>query len=252
MTPETHRAAVELRGVSKAFHGAGHGVTALSDVTLSVEGGAFVVVVGHNGSGKSTLLNVVGGTVSPDCGTITINGCDVRHPRARTARVRQTPSDGVFDNLTILENFVLFALQGSPSPFRVAVPGDFVDHVSTRLRPYDLRQQLNRRVADLSQGQRQILALELAMSRNPDILLLDEHTASLDRSNAAFCMDATLELTRASGVTVLMVTHKIDEALKFGDTLLVMRDGQVQHRFSEGDKRALSVEELARYCGFVS
>ena len=253
MTSLIRSSAVALRGVSKTYREAGNElVTALHNVTLSIDKGAFVVIVGHNGCGKSTLLNVISGFVIPDNGSVDIGSDTGRGPHPQTARVRQTPSDGVFDNLTVLENFTLFALRRSPSPFRVNVRNELVDVAVRRLRPYGMDDQLSRRVEELSQGQRQLLALELAMLRQPDVLLLDEHTASLDRSNAALCMDATIALTRTAGVTVLMVTHKIDEALKFGDTLLVMRDGQVIHSFRGDRKSALSAEDLVRYCGYMS
>ena len=253
MTPAINPTAIELRGVSKSYREAGNkDVTALLDVSLTIEKGEFVVVVGHNGSGKSTLLNVLSGAVIPDAGTLEFGKGNGGRTRPRTARVRQIPSDGVFDNLTVIENFTLFALQRPPSPVRLKVPKELVNDAIKRLRPYGMHNQLHRLVEDLSQGQRQLLALELAMSRGPDILLLDEHTASLDRSNSALCMDATMELARASGVTVFMVTHKIDEALKFGDTLLVMRDGQVMHRFCGTEKSTLSAETLVRYCGYMS
>jgi len=242
--------ALRLAGVSKTYHQPGQiDVVALNDVSLEIARGEFVVIVGHNGSGKTTLLNIVAGDVLPDCGLFSTFGSN---DRARIARVRQSPGEGTFDDLTVAENFQLFVAEGRPSPFRVRVPTDVVLEATRRLAEYGLSARLNDRVCDLSQGQRQILALELAMMRRPELLLLDEHTASLDRVNAAMCMEATMRLARETGTTVLMVTHNFGDALSIGDTLVVMRDGKIAHRMTQEAKKTLSLENLLVHCGFMS
>lgn len=246
------RHAIELDAVSKTYNERGRGnVTALANVTLNVGRGEFVVIVGHNGSGKSTLLSIIGGSARPDSGRVQVRRHYDDGQRPQVARVRQTPSDGVFDGLTVLQNFVLFTLRGPPSPVRAKARQEVVERAFQRLTAYGLQHDLHRPVEELSQGQRQLLALELAMSGTPDVLLLDEHTASLDRTNAQLCMEATVALARTSGVTVLMITHKIDEALTFGDSLVVMRDGRISHRFSGADKRALTAQDLVKHCGYI-
>ena len=245
--------ALELERVTKCFRQPGQrNVVALDDVSLRVEQREFLIIVGHNGSGKTTLMNILAGIVEPDSGIVRFRGGTNGRVQARTARVRQTPGDGTFGDLTVRENFQLFLLERSPSPVRTRPPADVIEEAVRRLRTYSLDGKLDQRVSELSQGQRQLLALELAMSRRPQLLLLDEHTASLDRANAAACMEATERLAQESNTTVLMVTHNFGHAIRYGDALVVMRDGRVVHRFAGEVKRDLSLEVLMGYCGFMS
>ncbi len=244
--------ALELSNVSKHFQQPGQEtVIALDDVSLCVQQGEFLVIVGHNGSGKTTLLDIVAGNIAPDSGDICF--ADNRNTPATTqvARVRQSPGDGTFADLTVCENFQLSLLQGMPSPLCMEPSTAVLEEASRRLQPYGLDNKLSQRVSDLSQGQRQLLALELAMSRQPDILILDEHTASLDRKNAASCMEATARLVRESNTTVLMVTHHLTDAIEYGDILVILKDGRIVDILSGKEKEALSLPELMRQCGFV-
>jgi len=226
-------------------------VVAVNDVTLEVAPGEFVILVGHNGSGKSTLLDLVDGTLEPEAGRIQVKPPLNSSTESFTSRVRQSPGDGAFGELTVLENFWLFALKGAPSPLRTNPQRSVIDTASRSLAPHRLAARLHDRVEHLSAGQRQLLALQLAMARRPALLLLDEHTASLDQENANRCMDATLAINRDSNVAVIMVTHNFSYALKYGDTLLAMKKGRIKHRFSGTDKQALSLEMLADYCGYL-
>jgi len=245
--------ALELTGVTKRFPQPGQpAVTALDNLSLRVGRGEFVVVVGHNGSGKSTLLDIISSDLTPDAGVIKW-GEGARHGhRPRVARVRQSPGEGTFAELSVLENFQIFSLRGTPSLLRTKPRVNIMAEATRRTQKHGLADRLNQRVADLSQGQRQLLALELAMSRQPRVLLLDEHTASLDRRNAARCMEATARLVRESNATVIMVTHHLADALTYGDVVVVLKDGRIVHRLSGSAKAHLSLPELLRYCGFAN
>ena len=250
--PSDYSAALVANGLTKRFtDSAGGKVTAVDGVSLKVVAGEFVVLVGHNGSGKTTLLDLVSGTLEPDEGTVQIAAEPAGEAGPLTARVRQSPGDGTFGELTVLENFWLFALGGKPAPFRTHPPGRVVEQATRSLEAYGLADRLEHRVEHLSEGQRQLLALQLAMARKPSLLLLDEHTASLDQKNANRCMEATLAISRDSGVAVIMITHNFSYALKYGDTLLVMNHGRIEHRFSGQEKANLSFEKLLGYCGYL-
>ena len=230
--------ALRMEGVSKWFGtGSGLEVRALHELSLQVPPGQFVTIVGHNGSGKSTLLNVVAGDFPPDSGTITVAGTAAptrwtrrtRSARAsRIARVHQDPERGTVPELTVQENLRMAVLKhGIPSPLPHRPSAALRDTFLRRLRGIGLEEKLDSPAGTLSGGQRQLLALELALLRQPALLLLDEHTASLDRRNAAACMETTVRLAADAGVTVLHVTHNLLDALHYGDRLLVMRDGTI-------------------------
>jgi putative ABC transport system ATP-binding protein len=250
MQPSATTTALELTGVTKRFAQPGQTeVLALDDVTLRVQKGEFVMVVGHNGSGKSTLLNVVSGDLSPDAGSLrwsTTGG------RPRVARVRQAPGDGTFPDLSVLENFQIFNLRGVPSVLRTQPRAAVRSDATVCAQRHALAGRLDQRVSELSGGQRQLLALDLAMARAPDVLLLDEHTASLDRQNADRCMSATARLAEDTRTTVIMVTHNLSYALRYGDVLVVLRDGRLIQRLSGREKDRLSLPDLMRLCGFVA
>lgn len=242
-------AIVELVGVTKKYVQAGRQtVVALEDVNLQVQRGEFVVVVGHNGSGKSTLLSIVSGDLLPDTGNVRWNG---ERRKSRVARVRQSPKDGTFPDLTVLENFQIYTLRGRPSVLNSNPSGAAIDNAKKWAKTHGLTNRLDQRVSDLSQGQRQLLALDLAMALSPDILLLDEHTASLDRRNADRCMEVTARIAKESETTVFMVTHNLADALRYGSILVVLRDGRVAEQITGKAKDGLSMLELMQFCGFI-
>jgi len=250
--PANSRLILAAANVTKRFTDSSDAeVVAVNDVSLEVAAGEFVILVGHNGSGKSTLLDLVDGTLEPDAGRIQVKPPSAASGGSSTARVRQSPGDGAFGELTVLENFWLFALEGAPSPLKTKPKQSVIDTASSSLRRHGLADRLHHRVEHLSAGQRQLLALQLAMAQKPALLLLDEHTASLDQKNANRCMDATLAISRDSNVAVIMVTHNFSYALNYGDTLLVMNQGRIRHRFSGQEKQALSLETLIDYCGYL-
>jgi putative ABC transport system ATP-binding protein len=257
------RYGIALANVTKSFSSNGNGKTlALQDVTVRIRSGEFVVVAGPNGSGKTTLLNCLAGEYAIDDGTICledeldrIDWTRLAKPeRARhIARVHQDPRMGTVPLMTVWENFRLAVAAGRfPSPLRLSTRGLTRGTLIARLSTLGLEDKVDCRVSELSQGQRQLLAVELALLREPDILLLDEHTASLDQSNARRCLDATVRLSSERKTTVLMVTHNLLDAMNYGDRLLVMRDGRIHADITGEERRTTSVESLIRLCGYVA
>jgi putative ABC transport system ATP-binding protein len=253
---------IRITGLTKSFPSTGSGlVYALSDLDIDIDPGQFVVVVGANGSGKTTLLNILAGDYPPDCGTIelrsshaTVNWLALaRWDRAAyLARVHQDPRRGTAPGMTVWENLRLASSRSPvPSPFRFATTQHDQRWHLERLMGLGLAEKIDSRIDDLSQGQRQLLALELAMLREPAVLLLDEHTASLDQANAAKCLEATVRLSQRTSTTVIMVTHNLLDALRYGERLIIMRDGRIVEDLDGDDKRHLDMPRLLSLCGYI-
>ena len=243
---------VRLSRAEKRFHrGTADERAALDGVSLELAPGAFAVVIGSNGAGKSTLLNAIAGAVALDGGSIEIDGQDVtrwpQHRRARlVARVVQDPMLGTLPALTVEENLALAELRGSGPGFGRALNAARRARFAAALEPYGLglEARLGARAGVLSGGQRQVLALAMAVIASPSVLLLDEHCAALDPKTAELVMAATLRAVAAARLTTLMITHNMQHAIRFGDRLLMMDAGRVILEESGEAKQRLTVESL--------
>lgn len=256
------RPEVHIQGLCKSFSGNGSGTThALNGIDLILNPGEFVVVVGPNGSGKSTLLNVLAGDISADAGQVRLeNGVSrqdwlkmERWQRAAyLARVHQDPRRGTAAGMTVWENLRLaWSRKAVPLPWSFAPPHHGRKWFRERLARIGLAEKMDNRVDELSQGQRQLLALELAMLRQPILLLLDEHTASLDQANAKKCIEATIDLSRQEKSTVIMVTHNLMDSITYGDRLVVMNEGRITNVIEKQAKQDLKIERLLTLCGYL-
>ena len=243
---------LRLEGARKLYHrGTPDERAALDGVSLELGAGSFVVVIGSNGAGKSTLLNAIAGSIRLDEGRIRIGGDDVTdwpmHRRARRiARVLQDPMLGTLPALSIEENLALAELRAGRRSLSAALTADKRARYRRQLEPYGLglEARLPARAGMLSGGQRQVLALAMAVIAAPDVLLLDEHAAALDPRTAGVVMAATLAALRSSRLTTLMVTHNMQHAIEYGDRLLMMHAGAIRLDVSGAEKRSLSVEAL--------
>src|SRR5262249_37047354 len=187
---------------------------ALQGVTLSIFAGEFVTVIGSNGAGKSTLLNVLPGEISPITGRIFIDWTGVTqwpvHRRSTMlARMFQDPRVGICEDMSIIENIGIASARTSPRRFRFAITEQLRQLANERLSMLQLglEKRLHDRVALLSGGQRQALALIMATLGSTKVLLLDEHTAALDPAAAELVMNLTREIVKKFGITTVMVTH---------------------------------------------
>ena len=243
---------LELRHITKSFfsHTANEKV-ALRDVSLKLDAGDFVTVIGSNGAGKSTLLNVVSGRYRPDVGSVWIGGTDVtRLPDHRVARrvgrVFQDPMAGTAPHLTIEENLAIADARGRSRGVRSGVSRRKRDRFRTELEILEqgLENRLSTKVGLLSGGQRQALSLIMATFNNPAILLLDEHTAALDPQRAALITRLTAEVVERRALTTLMVTHNMEQALTMGNRLIMMHEGRIILELSGAEKEQASVESI--------
>jgi putative ABC transport system ATP-binding protein len=234
------------------FPGTPNEQRALEGVDLVMEERDFVMVVGSNGSGKSTLLNAVAGTLMPDRGRVRIGGEDVTGwPEWRRAalvgRVFQNPVSGTIGHLTIAENLAVAAKRGMRhGVLRNALGRGRRRALAERVRELGLglEDRLDTPVGALSGGQRQALTLLMATWVRPRLLLLDEHTSALDPGSTEQMVRLTDRLIRSQGLTTLMVTHSIQQAVALGDRVLIMHRGRIVESIGGGRKRRLRVEEL--------
>ena len=243
---------LDVQAIYKTFNaGTVNEKTALNGVSLHLNEGDFVTVIGGNGAGKSTLLNAVAGVWPVDAGTITIDGVDVthlaEHKRAKyIGRVFQDPMMGTAATMQIEENLALAKRRGKRRTLRPGITKAERDEYRDLLRLLDLglEDRLTSKVGLLSGGQRQALTLLMASLVKPKLLLLDEHTAALDPKTAAKVLDATEKIVQRDHLTTLMITHNMRDAIAHGDRLIMMYEGNIALDISGEDKKKLTVEDL--------
>ena len=226
-------------------------VAALRGVSLQLEPGDYLSVVGSNGAGKSTLLNVISGAVELSTGRVTFDGQDITtepdYKRAGdVARVFQNPLAGTCPSLSIEENLVLAETRGLRRGLRLGVTTDRRRAFRTVLAPLGLglEDRMSELVEALSGGQRQSLTVMMATLRTPQLLLLDEHTAALDPRMQRQVMGLTDELIRSGSLTTVMVTHNLQQALTYGNRLIMMHRGRILLQLDADEKAGMSVQNL--------
>jgi len=246
------RLMLEIRSISKKFNcGTPNELRALQNVSLTVNDGSFVVIIGTNGSGKSTLLNAVAGSFFVDCGAISIGGTDItkwpEHRRGKfIGRVFQNPFAGTAANMSIAENLALAAHRGKPRGLRWLLRRHLVGQCRDRISQLNmgLEDRLKNPIASLSGGQRQAITLLMATWQRPHVLLLDEHTAALDPKSADQVIALTDSVIRRDKLTALMVTHSMQQAANLGDRLIMMHRGCVIQDFQGAEKKRIRVDDL--------
>ena len=225
--------------------------TALNNVNLTLEEGDFLTIIGGNGAGKSTLLNCISGVLSVDNGTISLDGEDVTHlaeyKRAKyVSRVFQNPLDGTAGGMNIEENLALAFRRGKKRGLGWGITKEerVLFHKLLSETGLGLESLMAQKVSTLSGGQRQSLALIMAVLVQPKILLLDEHTAALDPKTAKTVLELTQKFTKDSKFITIMVTHNMNDAIKIGNKLVMMNQGNVVFQASGQEKQNLKVVDL--------
>lgn len=243
---------IELSGIDVVF---GRGTPlekqALSHIDLTMDKGSFVTVIGSNGAGKSTLLGVLAGDIIPNAGKVVIGNKDVtRKPTAEradlVARVFQDPLAGSCGTLTIEENLALAAARGTRRGLSPALGAARRQWFRERVASLNLglENRMQDRMELLSGGQRQALSLVMATLAGSGVLLLDEHTAALDPGMAEFVMELTKSLIEENGLTALMVTHSMRQALDYGDRTIMLHGGNIVLDVTGDKRKTLGVEDL--------
>ena len=251
---------LDVKNIWKTFNaGTVNEKTALRGVSLHLNDGDFVTVIGGNGAGKSTLLNAVAGVWPVDAGSISIGGVDLTHmPEHKRAkyigRVFQDPMMGTAATMQIEENLALAARRGKARTLRAGISKAEREEYIERLKILDLglENRLTSKVGLLSGGQRQALTLLMATLIKPQLLLLDEHTAALDPKTAAKVLDATDRIIEKDHLTTLMITHNMRDAIQHGNRLIMMYEGRIVIDVSGEEKRKLTVPQLLELFNKVS
>ena len=221
---------------------------ALNDISLKVNDGDFITVIGANGAGKSTLFNAIAGTFIVDSGRIELNGKDItlmpEYKRARKiGRLFQDPMKGSAPGMTIEENLALAAGRGGwLSVLSKKDKKLFREKLS--LLDMGLEDRMNQQVGLLSGGQRQALTLMMATINPPKILLLDEHTAALDPGTAEKVLNLTTKIVDENKITCLMITHNMQSALELGNRTIMMDSGRVIFDAANEERDGLTVNDL--------
>jgi putative ABC transport system ATP-binding protein len=224
---------------------------ALNGVSLTIEEGSFVTVIGSNGAGKSTLLGVLAGDVLPSEGSVLIGKTDVtrKSTSARAglvARVFQDPLTGSCGALSIEENLALAARRGEKRGLAPALGGNRRDYFRERIAELNLglENRLKDRMDLLSGGQRQAVSLVMATLAGSEVLLLDEHTAALDPGMAEFVMNLTQKIVSERKLTTMMVTHSMRQALDYGHRTIMLHGGEIVLDVAGDSRKNLQVEDL--------
>lgn len=240
---------LELINVSKTFNpGTDDEKKALDNITLTVNDGDFISIIGANGAGKSTLFNAICGSFLTDSGKIILNGRDItmlpEFKRARViGRLFQDPMKGSAPNMSIEENLALAAGKGGwLSRVSAADKAEFREKLS--LLGMGLENRMKQQVGLLSGGQRQALTLMMATMNTPQLLLLDEHTAALDPATAEKVLDITKKTVAENRLTCLMITHNMQSALELGNRTVMMNHGKVIFDTEGEARRQLTVKDL--------
>jgi len=227
--------------------------TALDKISLTIEDGEFVTVIGGNGSGKSTLLNCIAGAHPVDNGSIAIDGTDVtrfseQKRAALLGRVFQDPMMGTAANMGIEENLALALRRGKRRGLAWGISNAERDQYRELLKKLDLglENRLSLKVGLLSGGQRQALTLLMATLTKPKLLLLDEHTAALDPKTAQKVLEMSYQIISEFHLTAMMVTHNMRDAIKYGNRLIMMHEGKIILDIKDERKQNLKVEDLLK------
>lgn len=251
---------LSVNGLYKVFNpGTINEKVALRNVSLMLQEGEFVTLIGGNGAGKSTLLNCVAGVHFVDEGSILIGGAEVtrltEHKRAAMlGRVFQDPMMGTAANMGIEENLALAYRRGQTRGLRWGISNKERALYKELLLPLGLglENRLSVKVGLLSGGQRQALTLLMATLKKPKLLLLDEHTAALDPKTAEKVLELTDLFIEERNLTTLMVTHNMRDAIKHGNRLIMMHEGRIILDIQGEEKKKLTVEGLLRRFGQAS
>jgi len=244
--------ALRLEAVSQVFHpDTPNEVRALDHIDLELERGTFTVVLGTNGSGKSSLLNAIAGSLALAGGRVYLDGQEVtrwtEQRRARLiSRVFQNPFTGTASDLTVAENLVLAARRGGQRWLRQGLGRDRRKAMRQRVAELGmgLEDRLDTPIGLLSGGQRQALTVLMATLVRPSLLMLDEHTAALDPRSAEQVSRLTQEAIALGGLTTLMVTHSMTQAVQLGDRVLVMHRGRVVYDLGDVRRGRLAEDDL--------
>ncbi|GMA47150.1 ABC transporter ATP-binding protein [Tetragenococcus muriaticus] len=246
---------LEMRNAAKLINnGPKEKKTLLDHIDLSIKKNDFITVLGGNGAGKSTLFNTVSGSMPLSSGKIFIGDKEVtqlseENRASSISRVFQDPKMGTAPRMTVAENLLLAKGRGKKRRLRLRQLKQNLDHFYqiTKEVGNGLENHLHTPAGDLSGGQRQALSLLMATIQTPQLLLLDEHTAALDPKTSKLLMQLTDQRIQEQQLTCLMITHRMEDALQYGNRMIVMQKGEIMQDLNEEEKAKLSMPDLLQF-----
>lgn len=243
---------LEIKNLSKTFlKGTPNEHKALDGISLSLDKGEFVTVIGSNGAGKSTLFNAIAGEFLCDSGKIVLDGKNITYQkeyiRAKDiGRLFQDPMRGTAPDLTIEENLALVYSKATRPIFSPALKKRDVEFFREKLLKLNmgLEDRLKTKMGQLSGGQRQAVTLMMSTLVTPKLLLLDEHTAALDPLTAEKVLDITQRIVAENSITTMMITHNIKSALKLGTRTIMLERGKSVLDLKGDERNNMTVQDL--------
>lgn len=242
---------IQLTDINKSFNeNTPNEVHVIKNLNLKVKKNDFITIIGSNGAGKTTLFNLISGNILPSSGSVTIQGKDVtKNPEYKRAkyigRIFQDPLLGTASGMTLEDNMMITYKKGFKW-LKISLNKKMRRFFKTELVKLDmgLENRMTENVSMLSGGQRQALTLLMTVLSNPEIILLDEHTAALDPRNAAIVMDLTRKFIQDHALTTLMITHNMKHAIEYGNRLLMMDGGEIIIDIQGEEKKNLTTQKL--------
>lgn len=238
-------------GVKTISNGLDESKVIMNDLNLTIRSGDFITVLGGNGAGKSTLFNSIAGSLSLTKGKVLLKGQDISNKKEEErakfiSRVFQDPKMGTAPRMTVAENLLLAMYRGQKRQFkkRPLVQNRQEFQALCQLIGNGLEQHLDTPAGNLSGGQRQALSLLMATITKPELLLLDEHTAALDPKTSRSLMKLTDQRIQDNHLTCLMITHRMEDALTYGNRLIVLQKGQIKVDLAKEEKEKLTLQDL--------
>lgn len=247
---------LDIQNISKTFEkGTVNEHVAINDLSIKLNDGEFVTIVGSNGAGKSTLFNAICGSFMVDSGKILLDDEDItykkEHYRARMiGRVFQDPMKGTAPNMTIEENLALAYTRASKksTPFSRAITKKKVEFFRENLARYNMgiEDRMKTKIGLLSGGQRQVVTLLMCTLSIPKLLLLDEHTAALDPATAEKVMDITKQIVSENNITTMMITHNLKQSLTTGTRTIMLDSGEIILDVSGEERDNMTMDDMIK------
>ena len=243
---------INISNIKKTFYSAlGEEKAVFNGLNLEINQGDFISVIGSNGAGKTTLLNAISGNIDLDDGYIEVDGKNInnlaKHKRGEfISKVYQNPALGTAPSMTIFENLSMADNKGKMFGLSLGLNYSRKKYYMNLLKELDLGLEnlLDTEVQYLSGGQRQCLALIMATLNQPKVLLLDEHTAALDPKTSKIIMDKTEEIVEKFEIPTLMITHNLQDAIKYGNRLIMLHNGKIILDIKGKEKEELTQDTL--------
>lgn len=241
MTPQKNKAIIQIDAVTKQYQLGGETIKALNQISLTIERGEFVAIIGPSGSGKSTLMNVIGCLDTPTSGTYKLDGHEIgRLNDNQLAEIRNQKVGFIFQGFNLLAKMTAQQNVELPLIYRGVSAKERERLALDALRKVGLLDRKSHRPNELSGGQQQRVAIARALAGNPPILLADEPTGALDSKTGADVI-RLLKSLHAEGHTIVLITHDLNVANQAG-RIVAIQDGQLVAEGGEANADFTSVE----------